>query len=115
MGLAENRVAIVTGAAQGIGRAVAMKLACEGADIVVVDTKLESAAEVAKEVEVLGRKALAVKCNVSDMRDVMSLAQKVQEVFPKVDILVNNAGITRDNLMLRMDENDWDLVMSVNL
>ena len=110
-----NRVAVVTGGAQGIGKSIALKFAQAGADVVIVDSKYDGALEVSKQVEAMGRKALAVQCNVADAAQVDALAKQVQEKFQKVDILVNNAGVTRDNLMMRMQENDWDLVLNVNL
>jgi 3-oxoacyl-[acyl-carrier protein] reductase len=111
----KNKTAIVTGAAQGIGRAIALELAGAGANIVVSDVNLEEAEKTAKEIEGLGVKAMAVKCNVADAGEVAELVKKAQETFPTLDILVNNAGVTRDNLMMRMDEKDWDLVLDVNL
>lgn len=111
----ENKNAIVTGAAQGIGKSIALALAKAGANIVVSDVNLEEAEKTAKEIEALGRKAIAVKCNVADANDVSELVKKSQETFTTLDILVNNAGVTRDNLMMRMEEKDWDLVLDVNL
>jgi 3-oxoacyl-[acyl-carrier protein] reductase len=110
-----NRVAVITGAAQGIGKAITLKFAQAGADVVIVDSKYEGAVEASKEVEAMGRKAIAVQCNVADAQQVDALVKQVQEKFQKVDILVNNAGVTRDNLMMRMQEADWDLVLNVNL
>lgn len=111
----QNKTAVVTGAAQGIGRAIALKLAGAGANIVVSDVNLEAAEATAREIEGLGVKSLAVKCNVADAAEVAELVKKATETFPTLDILVNNAGVTRDNLMMRMDEKDWDLVLDVNL
>ncbi len=111
----ENKTAIVTGAAQGIGKAIALKLAGAGANVVVSDVNLEAAEATAREIEALGVKAMAVKCNVADAAEVGELVKKTQETFDTIDILVNNAGVTRDNLMMRMDEKDWDLVLDVNL
>lgn len=110
-----NRIALITGAAQGIGRAVAVKFAQAGADVIIVDSKYEGALEVAKEVKATGRKALPVKCNIADVQQIDEMVKTVQEKFQKIDILVNNAGVTRDNLMMRMQEADWDLVLDVNL
>lgn len=111
----KGKTAIVTGAAQGIGKAIALKLAKAGANIVVSDVNLEEAERTAKEIEALGVRAIAVKCNVADSGEVAELVKKAQETFSTIDILVNNAGVTRDNLMMRMDEKDWDLVLDVNL
>ncbi|AJE03290.1 3-oxoacyl-[acyl-carrier-protein] reductase [Geobacter pickeringii] len=110
-----GKVAIVTGASRGIGRAVALKLAREGADVVVTATTLESAQATASEIEAIGRKSLAAAVDVSDSAAVESLFAAVVETFGKVDILVNNAGITRDGLLLRMKDADWDAVIDVNL
>lgn len=110
-----GKVAIVTGASRGIGRAVALKLAREGADVVVTATTLESAQATASEIEAIGRKSLAAAVDVSDPAAVESLFSAVVEKFGKVDILVNNAGITRDGLLLRMKDTDWDAVIDVNL
>jgi len=111
----ENKNAIVTGSAQGIGKSIALALAKAGANIVVSDVNLEEAEKTAREIEALGRNAIAVKCNVADANDVSELVKKSQETFTTLDILVNNAGVTRDNLMMRMEEKDWDLVLDVNL
>ena len=111
----ENKNAIVTGSAQGIGKSIALALAKAGANIVVSDVNIEEAEKTAKEIESLGVKAIAVKCNVADANEVADLVKKAQETFPTLDILVNNAGVTRDNLMMRMEEKDWDLVLDINL
>lgn len=111
----KNRVAVVTGGAQGIGKAIVMGLASNGANVVIADMNEEGVNQTKKDVESLGAKALGVKCNVSDVNDVDNLVKKTMEIFSTIDILVNNAGVTRDNLMMRMDEKDWDLVLSVNL
>jgi 3-oxoacyl-[acyl-carrier protein] reductase len=111
----EGRVAFVTGAAQGIGRAIALALAEVGADIAGGDVNLERMQETAREIEALGRKAIAVKLDVSDPASIKEAVGKVYEVWQKVDILVNNAGITKDALALRMKKEDWDRVLSVNL
>ena len=108
-------MALVTGAAQGIGKAVALLLARNGADIVVSDINLEKAEETAKEVQPLGRKALAVKVDVAKLDDVEKMVEAILAQFGKVDILVNNAGIARDKLILRMTEEDWDAVLNINL
>ena len=108
-------MALVTGAAQGIGKAVALLLARNGADIVVSDINLEKAEETAKEVQILGRKALAIKVDVAKSDDADKMVQAILAQFGKVDILVNNAGIARDKLILRMTEEDWDVVLNINL
>ena len=110
-----GKVALVTGAAQGIGKAVALLLARNGADIVVSDINLEKAEETAKEVQTLGRKALAIKVDVAAIGDVERMVEAILARFGKVDILVNNAGIARDKLILRMTEEDWDAVLNINL
>jgi len=110
-----GKVALVTGAAQGIGRAIALLLARNGADIVVSDINLEKAEETAKEIRAIGPKATAVKVDVSNLSDVERMVEAVIEKLAKIDILVNNAGITRDKLVLRMTEEDWDAVLGVNL
>jgi len=108
-------VALVTGAAQGIGRAIALLLARNGADIVVSDINLEKAEETAKEIRAIGPKATAVKVDVSNLSEVERMVEAIIEKLAKIDILVNNAGITRDKLILRMTEEDWDAVLGVNL
>jgi 3-oxoacyl-[acyl-carrier protein] reductase len=110
-----GKVALVTGGAQGIGKAVALLLARNGADIVVSDINLEKAQETAKEVQALGRKALATKVDVAAFGDVEKMVEAILTQFGKVDILVNNAGIARDKLILRMTEEDWDAVLNINL
>jgi len=110
-----GKVALVTGAAQGIGKAVALLLARNGADIVISDINLEKAEETAKEVQALGRKALATKVDVATLGDVEKMVETILAQFGKVDILVNNAGIARDKLILRMTEEDWDAVLNINL
>jgi len=110
-----GKVALVTGAAQGIGKAVALLLARNGADIVVSDINLEKANETAKEVQALGRKALAIKVDVAKLDDVEKMAEAILAQFGQIDILVNNAGIARDKLILRMTEEDWDAVLNINL
>ena len=111
----EGRVAFVTGAAQGIGRSITLTLAEDGADLALGDLNLEKLEAVAREVEALGRKALALHLDVSSPDSVQAAVTKVLETWGKIDILVNNAGITKDNLILRMKRQDWDAVLSVNL
>ncbi len=115
MPLLNDKVALVTGGARGIGKTIALQFAASGAHVVVVDTDSAGIQETAAEVEAAGRKSLALKCNVADAAEVEAMVAKVQETFPRIDILVNNAGITRDNLLIRMAEQDWDLVLDVNL
>lgn len=110
-----DKVAIVTGASRGIGKAIALKLAKEGADVVVTATTFDSANRVAGEIEQLGRKAMAMAVDVSQFDQVEKLAKTTLSNFFKVDILVNNAGITRDNLLIRMSQEQWDETVSVNL
>ncbi|HJT20860.1 MAG TPA: 3-oxoacyl-[acyl-carrier-protein] reductase [Nitrospira sp.] len=111
----QGRVAIVTGAAQGIGRAIAESLAQAGADIVVADLDPGRSKDTVVAVEKLGRKALNVKVNVAAADETKAMADEVLKEWGKIDILVNNAGITRDGLLLRMKEDDWNLVLQVNV
>ena len=111
----QGRTAIVTGAAQGIGRAIAEALAQAGADIAVADLDPSRSAETVAAVKNIGRKALNLKVNVADAGETKSMVEQVLKAWGKVDILVNNAGITRDGLLLRMKEEDWNLVLQINL
>jgi 3-oxoacyl-[acyl-carrier protein] reductase len=111
----QGRVAIVTGAAQGIGRAIAESLAEAGADIVVADLDPARSKDTVGAVEKLSRKALNIKVNVADANDTKAMAEQILKDWGRIDILVNNAGITRDGLLLRMKEEDWNLVLQVNL
>lgn len=115
MGKLLNKNAIVTGSARGIGKAIAVKLAEEGANVVIVDVIQEEAEKTAREIEAMGRKSMAMKVDVTNYKEVEGLLNKVKEEMGGVDILVNNAGITRDNLILRMTPEDFDLVINVNL
>lgn len=110
-----GKVALVTGAAQGIGKAVAMLLAQRGADIIVSDINLEKAEETSKEIATLGPRAMAIRANVAVVEEVEKMVQAIIERFGQIHILVNNAGIARDKLLLRMTEEDWDLVLDINL
>lgn len=110
-----GKVALVTGAAQGIGRAIALILAQKGADIVVSDINLEKAEETVREIETIGRRAMAIRADVANTNDVERMVEAILGRFGQIDILVNNAGITRDKLILRMTEEDWDAVLNVNL
>jgi 3-oxoacyl-[acyl-carrier protein] reductase len=111
----DGKVAIVTGAAQGIGRTIAETLARAGADTVVADLDPGRSQETADAVGKFGRKALNLKVNVADWNDVKQMVDRVIKELGKVDILVNNAGVTRDGLLVRMKEEDWNLVLQVNL
>jgi 3-oxoacyl-[acyl-carrier protein] reductase len=110
-----GKKALVTGASRGIGRAVALKLAREGADVIVTATSLERAERTAEEIISLGRKAIPFKVDVGVTKDVEELFRVVTEQFHSLDILVNNAGITRDGLLMRMKDEDWNAVIDVNL
>jgi 3-oxoacyl-[acyl-carrier protein] reductase len=111
----ENQIAVVTGAGRGIGRAIALKFASEGADVVCVSRTAENSEKVAGEVRALGRKAWAFAVDVSDAASVNAAAEKILTDCGKVDILVNNAGVTRDGLLMRMSDADWDTVLNTNL
>lgn len=112
----EGKVAIITGASRGIGKAVALKLAENGADCVVNYAGSEAlAAETVKEIEQMGRRAIKIKADISDAEQVTDMVKHTLELFGKVDILVNNAGITRDNLIMRMKESEFDEVINTNL
>jgi 3-oxoacyl-[acyl-carrier protein] reductase len=111
----EGKVALVTGAGQGIGRAIALALANEGADIAVADINEETAGAVAEEIRALSRRAEVLTGDVSRAEDADALVKNTAEKLGRLDILVNNAGITRDGLLLRMGEADWDRVLDINL
>lgn len=112
----QNQTAIVTGSSRGIGQAIALRLADEGANVAVCASKsLEGAEAVAAQIRDKGREALALKADVSQSSDVEALIKSVVDAWGKIDILVNNAGITRDNLIMRMKEDEWDTVLDVNL
>jgi len=111
----DKKVALVTGGGRGIGREIVTLLAKEGADIAVCDVSKESLESVKGEVESLGRKCLVFEVDVTKMDQVENMISKILDNFKKVDILINNAGITRDGLLVRMSEIDWDAVISVNL
>ena len=111
----DNKIAVVTGAAQGIGKVIAMHLVQKGASLVLCDINLEMAKEAAREIEEAGGKCLALKSDVSNMQDAEKIIKDAVEHFGSLDILVNNAGITRDNVLIRMKEEQWDQVMAVNL
>jgi 3-oxoacyl-[acyl-carrier protein] reductase len=112
----QGRVAVITGAARGIGRAIAEKLALLGADIVVADMLDDLAKQTADEIsQQTHRKTLSIKVNVTEGKSAIEMIDQTVKEFGRVDILVNNAGITRDMLILRMEETDWDAVIDVNL
>lgn len=111
----KDKIALVTGAAQGIGKAIALRLANSGADLAVLDMNLEKAEETAKEIEKLGRRAIALKANVASLQEAETIMDETVARLGAIHILVNNAGITRDALILRMKEEEWDAVIDVNL
>lgn len=116
MGLLEGKVALITGAARGIGKAIALKFASEGADVAFTDLVInEAAEETVKEIEAFGHKVKAYASNAADFAETHAVVESVKSDFGKIDILVNNAGITKDGLMLRMTEAQWDAVIAVNL
>ncbi len=115
MDMLKGKVALVTGAAQGIGKAIAETLAKEGANVAICDVNIEKAEETAKELAKLGIKTAAYKTNVSVAAECDALIDSTVKDLGKLDILVNNAGVTRDGLLIRMSEQDWDLVIAINL
>jgi 3-oxoacyl-[acyl-carrier protein] reductase len=115
MGACEDRVALVTGGSRGIGRAIALRLSKEGAAVAVCARNLDSAQIVADHVKAGGGRSLALMADVANTTQVSEVIGAIMEEWGRLDILVNNAGITRDNLLLRMSEEDWDAVMATNL
>ena len=113
MSLLKGKVALITGASRGIGKAIALQFASEGADIAFTDIKIID--ETVKELEALGVKVRAYASNAADFAQTHETVEQILADFGHIDILVNNAGITRDGLMLRMDEAQWDAVINVNL
>ncbi|WP_438799878.1 3-oxoacyl-[acyl-carrier-protein] reductase [Alkalicoccobacillus porphyridii] len=112
----QDQVAIVTGASRGLGQAIAMELAEQGAKIVVnYAGSKERAEQVVKDIEDAGGEALAIQANVANTEEVQALIKQTVEAYGRIDILINNAGITRDNLLIRMKEDDWDAVVNTNL
>ncbi len=111
----QHKCAVITGAARGIGRTIALKFAREGCDVVISDVNLEGATAVTEEIKGLGRRSLTVQSDVSKPEDAADLVRQTVEAFGHIDILVNNAGITRDSLLMRMNESQWDSVIAVNL
>ena len=110
-----NQVAVITGAGRGIGRGIALKFAAEGADIVCVSRTAENSEKIAGEVRAAGRRAWAHAVDVADATAVSAASEKILAETGGVDILVNNAGVTRDGLLMRMSEADWDTVLDTNL
>src|SRR5512137_192134 len=110
-----NQVAVVTGAGRGIGRAIALRFAAEGADVVCISRTAENSEKVAQEVRATGRRAWGFAVDVANGEGVTAAAEKILAEAGKVDILVNNAGVTRDGLLMRMSEADWDTVVDTNL
>lgn len=116
MGLLDGKTAIVTGAARGIGKAIALKFASEGANIAFTDLVIdENAQNTAKEIEAMGVKAKGYASNAANFEDTAKVVEEIHKDFGRIDILVNNAGLTRDNLFIRMSDEDWQLVLDVNL
>lgn len=113
--LLSGKVALVTGAGQGIGRAIALKLASHGADVAVVDVNFENATSTAVEAQKMGSRAMALRVDVTDFKKTNEMAESVFNEYDGLHILVNNAGITKDALIMRMKEEDWDAVLGVNL
>lgn len=111
----EGKNALITGAAQGIGKDIAIGMAREGANVAIADVNIESAQSTSKEVSALGVKSIALKLDVSNQENVINAFKTFTGEFGYLDILINNAGITRDGLILRMKEEDWDAVLNINL
>ena len=116
MGLLDGKVALITGAARGIGKAIAMKFASEGADVAFTDLVINEAGEqTVKDIEAFGHKVKAYASNAANFEETHNVVNQILADFGRIDILVNNAGITKDGLMLRMTEAQWDAVLNVNL
>ncbi len=116
MKLLEGKVALITGAARGIGKSIAMKLATQGADIAIIDLNMDENFEATiKEIEALGVVCRGYACNAASFEQAHTSVAEIQKDFGKIDVLVNNAGITRDGLIMRMTEEQWDMVLNVNL
>lgn len=116
MGLLDGKVALITGAARGIGKAIAMKFASEGADVAFTDLVINEVGEqTVKDIEAFGHKVRAYASNAANFEETHNVVNQILADFGRIDILVNNAGITKDGLMLRMTEAQWDAVLNVNL
>lgn len=116
MGLLSGKTALITGAARGIGKAIALKMASEGANIAFTDLKIDELAQATEaEIAALGVKAKGYASNAANFDETHAVVEQIQKDFGSIDILVNNAGITKDTLMLRMTEAQWDAVLTVNL
>ncbi len=113
--MVQDKVALITGASRGIGRSISLALAAQGAKIVAVDVDLQATEDFVSELKAAGTEAVAVQGNVTVAADVERMVKVAKETFDRIDILVNNAGITRDALLLRMKDEDWDAVLDVNL
>ena len=115
MGILDQQVAVVTGAGRGLGKAIALRFAAEGADVVCLSRSSENAESAAEAVRESGRQAWAIAADVGDSDSVNQAVKQILGEAGKVDVLVNNAGVTRDGLLMRMSEEDWDLVLDTNL
>ena len=116
MGLLDGKVALITGAARGLGKAIAMKFASEGADVAFTDLVINEVGEqTVKDIEAFGHKVKAYASNAANFEETHNVVNQILADFGRIDILVNNAGITKDGLMLRMSEAQWDAVLNVNL
>ena len=111
----KSKKAIVTGAGQGIGRSIALKLAQEGADVVIAEMNPDTGAQTAKEIETLGRKALSIPVDVANQKQVQVMVDQVFRAWKRIDILINNAGFDRPAHLLKMKEEDWEAVLGVHL